>query len=293
VSPNFFRHSIANVLLITWNVQWCRGVDGRVDPARIVRACRELADFDVLCFQEVGRNFPALAGSGGLDIFALLAAELPEFTAVEGVATDMLAATGGRAQFGQMVLTRLPVVQAFRHLLPWPRAAGVPSMQRVALEVVVEAQSGPLRITTTHLEYFSAQHRIAQVERWRELQAEATAHAEDTTRYEGPFAALPRPPSSILTGDFNFSPEDPLHARLQAPIAPAVPAYRDAWPLVHPAAPHPPTHGRYDKEQWPRDPVAVDFIFVTEDLAERVANISIDADTQASDHQPLVLELAD
>jgi len=24
------------MILITWNVQWCRGVDGRVDPARIV-----------------------------------------------------------------------------------------------------------------------------------------------------------------------------------------------------------------------------------------------------------------
>jgi endonuclease/exonuclease/phosphatase family metal-dependent hydrolase len=281
------------MVLITWNVQWCRGVDGRVDPARIVHACRELADFDVLCFQEVARNFPALAGSGGLDVFSLLAAELSEFTAVEGVATDMLAVDGGRAQFGQLILSRWPVVQAFRHLLPWPSAADKPSMQRVALEAVIESAGGPLRIITTHLEYFSAQHRAVQVERLRELHADATAHAHDTTKYEGPFTALPRPPSAILTGDFNFSPDDPLHARLQAPIAPGVPAYRDAWRLVHADAPHPPTHGRYDKEQWPGDPVAVDFIFVTEDLVERVRGLSIDTATQASDHQPLVLELAD
>jgi endonuclease/exonuclease/phosphatase family metal-dependent hydrolase len=281
------------VLLITWNVQWCRGVDGRVDPGRIVRACRDLGDFDVLCFQEVARNFPALAGSGGLDVFALLAAELPEFTAVEGVATDMLAANGGRAQFGQLILTRLPVVQAFRHLLPWPGDASVPSMQRIALEIVIEDTRGPVRITTTHLEYFSVLQRAAQVERLRELQAEATSHSADETKYEGPFTALPRPPSAILTGDFNFSPEDPLHARLQAVIAPGVPAYRDAWRLVHADAPHPPTHGRYDKQQWPGDPVAVDFIFVTDDLAERVTNLSIDTATQASDHQPLLLELAE
>ena len=26
--------------LLTWNVQWCRGIDGVVDPARIVREAR-------------------------------------------------------------------------------------------------------------------------------------------------------------------------------------------------------------------------------------------------------------
>ena len=47
--------------LITWNVQWCRGVDGRVDPARIVAEAKRLADFDVLCLQEIADNFPASA----------------------------------------------------------------------------------------------------------------------------------------------------------------------------------------------------------------------------------------
>ncbi|MGE5088336.1 MAG: endonuclease/exonuclease/phosphatase family protein, partial [Candidatus Levyibacteriota bacterium] len=44
--------------LITWNVQWCRGVDGRVDPARIVAEARRFADFDVLCLQEIADNYP-------------------------------------------------------------------------------------------------------------------------------------------------------------------------------------------------------------------------------------------
>ncbi|MGC1818395.1 MAG: endonuclease, partial [Casimicrobiaceae bacterium] len=46
------------MILVTWNVQWCRGVDGRVDPARIVDAARGLADFDLLCLQEVADNYP-------------------------------------------------------------------------------------------------------------------------------------------------------------------------------------------------------------------------------------------
>ncbi|MGZ5241322.1 MAG: endonuclease/exonuclease/phosphatase family protein [Caldimonas sp.] len=73
--------------LVTWNIQWCLGVDGRVDPKRIVGEARAFCDFDVLCLQEVAANFPALQGSAGEDQFALLAALLPDCTAVPGVAS--------------------------------------------------------------------------------------------------------------------------------------------------------------------------------------------------------------
>src|SRR4030095_3959675 len=99
--------------LITWNIQWGRGADGVVDPARIVRLCRELGDADVLCFQEVARNFPGLAGSGGRDSVAALAAALPGWTAVEGLGVDVLATGGGRRQFGQLLFTRRPVLAVF------------------------------------------------------------------------------------------------------------------------------------------------------------------------------------
>ena len=49
--------------LVTWNIQWCRGCDGRVDPERIVDHARAFADFDVLCLQEVAANFSTLKGS--------------------------------------------------------------------------------------------------------------------------------------------------------------------------------------------------------------------------------------
>lgn len=281
--------------LVTWNIQWARGVDGVVDPGRIIRVCRELGDPDVLCFQEVGRGFPGLAGSAGGDAFAALAAELPGWTAVEGVAVDALGEGASRRQFGNLILTRRPVLQAFRHLLPWPPDPGVPTMQRVALEVVIAGARGPLRVTTTHLEYYSGRQRAAQVERLRELQAEAAAHADDPAfpaKAGGPFETRPRPRSAILTADFNLKPEDALYARLQAPIA-GSPAYRDAWRVRHGDTPHAPTLGLYDKAQWPGEPYACDFIFVTEDLAPRVEDVVVAGATQASDHQPVLLRLAD
>ena len=280
--------------LITWNIQWCRGCDGVVDPARIIRVCRETADFDVLCFQEVARNFSSMDGSAGEDQFALLAAELPGFTLIEAIAVDTLAAGGGRRQFGNAILSRLPVLQAFRHLLPWPADASVPSMQRVAVEAVLQARSGPLRVTTTHLEYYSATQRAAQVGRLRGLQAEAAGHAGDFAQARkegGPFETVPRPVSSIVTADFNFRADDPLHARMQAPIASGVPAYRDSWELCHPGKPQPPTLGLYDKEQWPEEAFCCDFIFVSEDLAARVEDVTVNSATDASDHQPVLLSL--
>lgn len=281
--------------LISWNVQWCRGCDGRVNPARISKVVKEMADVDVLCLQEVARNFPSLEGSAGENQYETLAGLFPDYTVIEGAATDVLAPQGDRREFGNALITRLPVLQVFRRLLPWPADPSVPSMQRAAIEVVLEAPSGPLRIATTHLEYYSAKQRAAQVEALRELQLEAAGHAAAPQRGKegGPFQPIPRPASSILTADFNFRPEDPLHERLQSPLGNGIPAYRDAWQLRHPGTPHAPTLGVHDKTQWPGPAFACDFIFVTEDLAHRVEDVVVNADTDASDHQPVLLVLRD
>jgi len=281
--------------LITWNIQWCRGRDGRVDPARIGKVLREMADFDVLCLQEVARNYPDLPGSPGEDQYEALAGLFPEYALVKGVATDALAPSGDRREFGNALITSLPIVQVFRHLLPWPADASMPSMQRAAIEVVLDLPSGPLRVTTAHLEYYSAKQRAAQVERLRELQIEAAGHAAAPAagKKDGPFRPLPRPASGVLTADFNFRPDDPLHQRVQSPLGAGVPAYRDAWTLRHPGEPHAPTLGVHDKEQWPGPPFACDFVFVTGDLAGRVEDVVVNGSTDASDHQPVMLVLQD
>jgi len=283
------------VKLITWNVQWCRGCDGRVNPARISKVAREMADFDVLCLQEVARNFPGLPGSAGENQYETLAALFPEYTVVKGVAIDILAPDGDWREFGNALVTRLPILQVYRRLLPWPADSSVPSMQRSAIEAVLDTSSGPLRVTTTHLEYYSARQRAAQVEALRELQIEAASHAASPPRgrENGPFQPVPRPASGILTADFNFGPGDPEHARVQAALAAGVPAYRDAWELRYPGVPQPATLGVHDKTQWPGPALACDFIFVTEDIAHRVEDVVVNGDTDASDHQPVLLELSD
>jgi endonuclease/exonuclease/phosphatase family metal-dependent hydrolase len=170
-------------------------------------------------------------------------------------------------------------------------------MQRHALEVVVAAPFGPLRVVTTHLEFFSAAHRVAQVERLRRLHQEASQRAHDPDwpdESDGPYRFVPRPAASVLCGDFNVEPTDPLHEALAAPFDDgATPAWRDAWAVAHPGGtPHDPTCGIADKEQWPDGAHCRDFVFVTEDLAPRVVAVAVDTATTASDHQPVALTLA-
>ena len=284
------------MILITWNVQWCRGVDGRVDPERIVSAAKELADFDVLCLQEIADNFPdpRLAGNTDEDQFAALATLLPGFTAIDGVAVDHPGEAGRRRKFGNVVLSRLPVRQAYRHLLPSPIDPGKNGMPRIAVEACVVAPFGELRVMTTHLEYYSDLQRRAQIDRLRAIHAEGFGHARAGTIVDqtgGPFHTHLRPQSTIVTGDFNLEPEDSNHARLGEPFGDGTPPLIDAWQAKHPGVAHPGTFKLYEKDFPEQGELHCDFIFVSEDLVPRIESVRVDRDTQAADHQPVVLTL--
>jgi endonuclease/exonuclease/phosphatase family metal-dependent hydrolase len=274
--------------LITWNIQWARGTDNRVDPRRIIEHARAMADFDVLCLQEVAANFPDLDGNDATDQFALFAEMLPGFTAIDGIGVDVDDGRGGRKRFGNLILTRYRVAQALRHLLPW-EAAATRNMPRVLVEAVAETPLGPVRLMTTHLEYSSPVLRAAQVEGIREAHRMAASRAR-TQRAPGPhtYAPTPNTASAILTGDFNMRPDDPALARLMAPFDDGTPPLRDLWPVVMGDAPPPPTAFIVDQTYGP--PGCLDYVLATPDLAARARRIVCDIDTRASDHQPILVE---
>ncbi|RJG05980.1 endonuclease [Noviherbaspirillum cavernae] len=280
--------------LLTWNIQWGRGADGRVDLGRVVAHAKRFADIDVFCLQEVASGYPELPGNNERNQFDELAQRLPGFHAIVGIASDVPGHPVRRA-FGNMMLSRYPMLQIFRHLLPWPAEPGVFSMQRVAVEATLDTPAGYVRVTTTHLEYYSVEQRFAQIERLRELHREAASHARsDPPRNlsDAPFFNPPRGGPAILTGDLNCLPDADERKRLLAPIDAATPRYHDAWERVHGSAPRTPTVGVYDKMQWPGDPFVFDYILVSEDLCGCVKDVVVDSETDASDHQPMLLVLA-
>jgi endonuclease/exonuclease/phosphatase family metal-dependent hydrolase len=276
--------------LLTWNIQCGKGCDGVTDLVRIVSVAREFADADVYCFQEVSDNFTDL--DGGKDQSAQLASLLPGYQAVFRPAIETIDGDGRMHRFGNMTLSRLPVVQIANHLLPWLGAGNVRSMRRHALDVTVRATFGPLRIVNTHLEYHSAAQREAQIVRLLDLQEEASTSPETSGSHVEPYAAQTLAASGLLCGDFNFDVSDPQHALIHQSKRPGL-NYRDAWSLCHPGQPRAFTCGLYDHAQWPDGPDCRDFIFATEDLSSRVRHIEVDGNTAASDHQPIFIELAD
>src|SRR5687768_3432446 len=124
------------VRLVSWNVQWCRGLDGAIDPARIAREARRIADPDVACFQEVSIGFH------GENQVEALKREFPGYTMVFAAAVDVPGNEGARRRFGNLIASRFPVGRVQRHALPWPRSSA-PSMPRCALEAVIQAPFGP------------------------------------------------------------------------------------------------------------------------------------------------------
>ncbi|HEY8610909.1 MAG TPA: endonuclease/exonuclease/phosphatase family protein [Roseomonas sp.] len=277
--------------IVTWNVQWGLGMDGRLDLPRIIAHARALADFDVLCLQEIADSLPDLKGSQGENQFALVADLLPGYRAIAGAALDIIDEAGATRRFGNMILSRLPVRQVLRHTLPWP-GGGPHSMPRMLIEATILAPFGPLRIMTTHLEYFSAEHRRLQVEAIR------AAHSLACDRAARPcepgtaaYALQPSPRSAILTGDFNMAPSDPAKLRLSDPFEDGIPRLLDGWGICHGDKLHP--HSFCITDQTYGEPHCCDYVFVTENLAPRVETVRYDVETRLSDHQPVVLTLND
>ena len=275
--------------LLTWNVQWCRGIDGIVDPARIAREARRIADPDVLCLQEVSVGFADLPGTRGENQVDALRRQLPGYQLFYSAAVDVPRDDGARQRFGNVIASRLPVGRVLRHALPWPPSRA-PSMPRAALEAVIDAPFGSLRVTATHLEYYSSAQRTAQIARLRELHSETNL---ETVREEeeGPYRPYAHPEGAIVCGDFNLPPEDPLRAAFLEAFASGAPKFVDAWQALHPGEAHAHTFRVHERKQ-DQSPYCCDYVFISEVLRPRLKSISVDGMNRASDHQPVVLELA-
>lgn len=302
---------------ITWNVQWFCGLDDVVDLERVVNDANAFAGeggFDVLCMQEVAVNYPRLPGNAGFDQPAVLRKLLPGYHVFFGPAVDEFnpeaATLGQRQQFGNVIATRLPVLQVQHYPLAYPAdttAGAVRSMPRMCTCVTVRDPTlGTVRIMTTHLEFYSTIQRLAQVHAVRALHAQACTQAaypplQDDTGW--PFQSKEHTVRAIVCGDWNFEPQSTEYQLIQSEvllentinhardnIKNKATQFLDAWRLVHGDRPHEPTFRLFDRRYGPV-PITCDFVFLTDDLKACVRSVSVELQTRASDHQPVMVEL--
>ncbi len=270
--------------ILSWNIQAAKGVDEVISTERIANDIKQFADADVICLQEV----MCTPASNQVAEFTAL---FNGYTPVFGAAIDRLY-PGGRLQFGNMILTRLPLLQIFLHKLPQPAEPDCKYMPRQAVEVVVQADDELLRVTTLHLEYFAAGQRAAQVNYL------VNHHAECLDRFRHPspepgqeqFEPLAQTSRNIYCGDFNLTVDSPdYRTMVQEGNNDGL---VDCWRQVHQQASHDPTCGIYDRVQWEEGPHCRDFFFASPDVAPSLKEFSVNQKTAASDHQPFKIALA-
>lgn len=277
--------------LMSWNVQWFRGVDGVVDVERTLAAAAGFSDFDVLCMQEVAVDYPGLAGGADFDQVARVRTLLPGYQLFFTPGVNELRGDGSarRRQFGNLIATRLPALQVEHALLPWLPDASGPSMRRVCTALTVQAASGPVRVMNTHLEYFAPEQRIVQTRRLRELHAEACALAQaigDRALGQGTYGAKPHTARAVLCGDFNCEAGSQEYAQL---VASGPGAFVDVFQALHPGQAQPGTFGLYDRT-YMKQPIACDFVFASAEVARAATSFRVEEQLQCSDHQPVVVQ---
>lgn len=276
--------------ILSWNVQYGESSDGNKDFSSILQFIESLGDFDVICLQELARNMDEYCAPGQTDHLQMTRLLFKNYKAIWGTgfswpAQDINSAL--RQEFGNVSLIKSGLLDYKIHQLPQPATPGRNQMPRVAVETVINSEIGPLSIINTHLAYHDDNENQQQIKHLNNLEQERTAHHRDpkligSGTYQKGFLASAR----MLCGDFNFTP-DTSQYRYQVDCN-----WLDAWKMCNGDEKHPPTCGIFDAVQWPQGEQCRDFFWLSHELQSRNAEISVDIETNLSDHQPVTLEIS-
>ena len=238
--------------VMSYNVHSCIGMDGRLAPERIARVIARQAP-DVIALQELDAG---RARSDGRDQAAAIAALL-------GMTHRFHPALSvEREEYGDAILTRLPLIAHRSGALPGPRARrGIEP--RGALWVTLDVDGTPVQVLCTHLGLLPGERRVQVAEllseRW-------LAHPD----CRGP---------TVLCGDLNAGEGSAPLTRLRETLV-------DARRSV-------PGGGRRATFPSRRPTLAIDHVLLREVArVERVDVPRTELERLASDHLPLVVDLS-
>ena len=277
--------------IVSWNIQYGKGVDGIINLSRIVDVINQEGLPDVLCLQEVSRNDPEI--DNGNDHVEELRLLLPNYKHFFGQSYDRLGGKKKRKQFGNLILSAHSPVQVLYHMLPSPSDPKARFMPRQVTEMLINTGLNSFRIMNTHLEFFSEKQQIAQVNRLREIHKEACEqhHNPGIDKPKTPFEIINRHEKMIICGDFNFTLESIPYKIMTESMPNDISNILDAWNILYPNKNRNPTCGVYDKNQWKHGPHCRDYFFISKILENKVRKFSVNNETSASDHQPIRLIL--
>jgi endonuclease/exonuclease/phosphatase family metal-dependent hydrolase len=205
---------------------------------------------------------------------------------------------GVRRQFGNMLLSRFPIVSIRNHMFPKYGAVEFLEMQRGALEVVIDAPGGMLRVYSTHLCNLSEQQRLIQCEWLLNHHGRAPdegpvlsgRHPDPSWNAEPALPAVPR--EAVVLGDFNFQPTSECYRRMVGDVSERYGhlarhgGFVDAWAAVNRDAATPGAGATALKER-----KRLDYCFLSSGISPRIRSATVDVNAAGSDHQPLIVVL--
>jgi len=244
--------------VMTYNIHHGEGTDGHFDLQRIAQVINQQQP-DLVSLQEVDRG---TGRAGGVD----QALELARLTGMDMAYGKAMDYDGGA--YGVAVLSRTPLRLATAHPLPH----GEGREPRTALSVLINHEPiGEVLFIATHLQHNSEDDRLAEAKRLSAL-----------------FVAAGGPPI-VLAGDLNAQPLSP-------PMDVLLEDWRDAAAEVAGATGTPGARGTpgAPAPTWPSDEprVRIDYVLFRPPGAWRVVEAKVIDENIASDHRPLLVDLA-
>lgn len=277
--------------VMSYNIQYGKGMDGRYD---LVRACRVVRGADIICLQEVDQYWKR---SGDIDQAAEIAGLLPTYYYVYGSSFDVDASASAahgavinrRRRHGNMILSRWPILSCRSFNLPKQYYDDKFNMHMTFLETVIACETGPLRVYNYHAGYLESAERIEQVRYFAAVFNRAVGeHGAwsgkadiDGVDWDDGRVTPPMPTAAIVCGDFNANVETEEFGLLLDSTG-----LEDSWALVDPERANHPTWKNQrgeDVRMWGK----IDHILATPELASRLTRVAIDDDVEASDHKPI------
>ncbi len=283
--------------LLTYNIQYGKGKDGQFDIERIIG---EIDGADVVALQEVERFW---ARSGYTDQVDQITTAMPDHYWVYGPGVDLHADQqsaenkGLRRQFGNLILSRYPIISSRHHLLPKYGSIDPLSIQRSALEATIMCGKHRIRFYSIHLTHLSPQTRLPQINRLLKIHRDAIHEGFPVSgnlkgfSWEDGVSDQTVPADAIIMGDFNCQPDSDDYLRMAGPFSdygghitsPA--GFVDAW-----------VQSGHDKLSGTTTdvhgaPARLDYCFISSSLRHQIKNCWIDEQAQGSDHQPVWVEI--
>jgi endonuclease/exonuclease/phosphatase family metal-dependent hydrolase len=277
--------------VVSYNIQFGRGLDGAID---LVRSCRAIRGADIICLQEVDQGWKR---SGEKDQAREIAGLLPTYYYVYGSSFDVDASSHSahgavvnrRRRHGNMILSRWPILSSRCINLPKQHYDDRFNMQMTCVEAVIDTGAIVTRVYSYHAGYLDSAERLEQVSyfagvfarsplekgAWsgkRDIDGDDWSNQRDTPQM---------PLSAIVCGDFNAALDTEEYQLLLGATG-----LSDCWEFADPLN-RETTTLRKDSSKDIQVSGKIDHIMVTPDLCARVNRVAIDDDADGSDHKPI------